>query len=148
MARVRRHPGKIERYLEWTESIFWFVPLGIVMLGAGVGAVAIYLFGSLFTSGCSRVLGPSRQKSFGIRPEQAKSRRTGMIPQTASPTHQRLEPAASCSLLMLKRPGKSRVMRTRLAGSIPLRQRKCASSLAVPRFPGAPTIGRSAFGRF
>jgi hypothetical protein len=159
MTRVRRRPGKIEFYFEWIESIFWLVPMGIVLLGAASGAVVIYLSSSLFTTGCARVAGVGRQKRLKLDQEQKTFRRTRMTAEAASPatdsgqsaallTLQIPESAACDSSIMVKRAGINRLLRRGLSGCMPFRECHYTSTLSAPRFLGATFSSRARFNRF
>jgi hypothetical protein len=158
MTRIRRRPGKIDLYFEWIESIFWLIPMGIVLLGAASGAVVIYLSSSLLTTGCARVAGVGRQKRLKIDQEQKTFRRTRMTAEIASPvtdsrpsaallTLQLTESAGCDSSIVVKRVGKNRFVRMGLSGCMPFRECHYTGTLSAPRFPGASAINRPRFHR-
>jgi len=154
MTRVRRRPGKIDLYFEWIECIFWLIPLGIVILGAALGAVAIYLSSSLFATGCARVAGTRSYKRRRFDWERTKPIRAGMAWEAASfeteaakigtrfIQHHPGYPVCNSSTL-LGRAGKGRRFRMGLSGGNPKHKCKRASSLGSSRFRGAPTNDRS-----
>ena len=149
MTRARRRPGKTELYFEWIECIFWLIPMGIVVVGAAIGAVAFFLFGSLFASGCVRLVATGKHKRRKFDWEQANfsqvgraSEATSMLaePSRAIATRTRHPERPACNApLMLKRAGKGSFFRMCLSGCAPLWQHRCAHTLSVPRFPGATT---------
>jgi hypothetical protein len=156
MTRAQRRPGKSELYFEWIECIFWLIPMGIVVLGAAIGAVAFYLSGSLFTTGCMRITGTGRHKRHRFDWEPEKSIRAGTAPETglqfnnnaAPPTHQYPEHPPCNSPTMMKRAGKRGFFRVGASGCFPFRECKSARILAIPIFSRTTAIGRPGSGRF
>jgi hypothetical protein len=159
MTRVQRRPLKTERYFEWIESIFWLIPMGIVILGAATGALAFYLSSSLFSTGCARIAGVRRQKRLKINREQKAFRRIRMTAEIESSANDSKQSTALCILelpqslrcnspSMANRSGKSRHFRMGLIGCIPFRECKYAHTFTAPRFPEASAANRPRFNRF
>lgn len=159
MTRVQRRPLKTELYFEWIESIFWLIPMGIVILGAATGALAFYLSSSLFTTGCARIAGVRRQKRLKINQEQKEFRRIRMTAEIESWATDSKQSTALCILglpqvspcnlpSMANRTGKNSHSRTGLTSCLPFRECKYARTFMVPRFFGAPATNRPRFNRF
>ncbi len=159
MTRAQRRPGKSELYLEWIECIFWLIPMGIVVLGAAIGAVAFYLSGSLFTTGCMRITGTGRHKRRRFDWEQEKFIHTGTAHETvfsesesnenaAPPTYQYPELPHCNPPTMMKRARRGGFFRVGVSGCFPFRECKSARILAVPRFPRTTASGRPGSGRY